>query len=293
MDHKSRAASCRVKIRRESGSVKGNSSSNIHADTVDCCLQSIIVSIYAGKISSVTHGFIPVEVDSITAWTSNPRNSEESAKVDTWVYQGSHQHFSANSQLVSDRGELLLEFQGVHCVAYEAAVPQLFRQGQRELPYWRIRWMPDLELNGLSKAVTVLSEPNIRNIVTLLCHNKPSTRILDIDGHFANELIELNAVLDVTVSESSEEVPRRKKDAVKNLASLKFVQLDFVGGILAHSPSAVYDLIITSKVSSTILVISKSLFDYSQQAFSANTYEASLSYWFHTGLYWSLDHVMV
>lgn len=293
MDHKSRAASCQAKVRRESGFVKGDSSFNIHAGTVDCCLQSIIVSIYAGKLSRVTHGFVPIGVDSITAWTSNPRNSEESAKVDTWVYEGSSRHFSANSQLISDKGELLLELQGVHCVPYEAAVPLLFQQRQQELPYWRMRWMPDLRLNRISKALTIFSKPKIGDIVTLLCHNNASTKVLDIGGHYAPEVMENNAFIDFTVSASSDEELQSKKDALKNPMSVKVVKLEFLGGILASSPDTVYDMIIASKVILTSFEIFKSLLDYSQEASNANSYEPSLNYYFHTDFYWSLDHVVV
>jgi len=261
MDHRSRVVSCETRIRREGDLQRNDSSFTIHPGTVDCCLQSIIVAIYSGKLSKITHAFVPIGIDSMTAWTGTVGQNEESGRINTWVYGGSDRHYFANSQLMSDEGKLLLELQGVHCVAYEAAVPQLIQENQQKLPYWQMRWMPDLRLNKISRALKVYTKPSVSDIVVLLCHNNSSTRVLDIGGRFAPELMKNNASIDLTVSASSDEVLRSKKDALKKSTYVKFVKLDFTRDVLEASPGADYDLIIASEVLASSLTTAISLLD--------------------------------
>lgn len=167
---------------------------------------------------------------------------------------------------MSDEGKLLLELQGVHCVVYEAAVPQLIQENQQKLSYWQMRWMPDLGLNKISRALKVYTKPSVSAIVILLCHKNSSTRVLNIGGRFAPELMKNNASIDLTVSASSDEVLRSKKDALKKSTYVKFVKLDFTRDMLEASPSADYDLIIASKVLASSLTTAISLFDDSRLA---------------------------
>lgn len=185
MDQKLRAASCETRVRLDSGIMRGESSYPIHPGTIDCCLQSIIVSIYAGRLSTVTHGFVPVHIDSITLWTTDICDLEDS-NINTWVYDGSNRHHSANSQLISD-GRLLLDLQGVHCIAYEAAVPQSIQQVPEKLPFWRTRWTPDLGLTLTSRALTECSGLSAMDLITLLRDNDVSTRVIDIGGALTSE----------------------------------------------------------------------------------------------------------
>ncbi|KAL8716996.1 MAG: hypothetical protein Q9225_005722 [Loekoesia sp. 1 TL-2023] len=245
-DHKLRAASCEAKVGLESGLISGESSYTIHPGTVDCCLQSIIVSIYAGKLSGITHGFVPIGIDSITFWTTAIRDQEPS-KINTWVYDGSKRHYSANSQLVSTDGRLILDLQGVHCVAYEAAVPPMIQRSQQKLPYWRVQWLPDLGLTPVSEALTVFPELNITDVVALLRHNIVSTRILDIGGEFTSDLINSNAFLDITVSVPTEELLQSKKDSLKDHSFVKILKLDIASKEHDSSLDTVYDLIIASE----------------------------------------------
>lgn len=248
MDHKLRAASCIARIRLESGLMQGESSHTIHPGTVDCCLQSIIVSIYAGKLSSVTHGFVPIGIDSITLWTTAIQDQEKSSKINTRVYDGNDRHFSANSQLISSEGRLLLDLQGVHCVAYEAAVPQTIQKSQPKIPYWRLRWMPDIGLTPISDALTVFAESNVMDVVTLLYHNDVSTKILDLDGKLAPELIKSNVQVDITISVPSEELLQNKKDAFEDHHFVKVVEFDIASEETESSFDTVYDLIVVPEV---------------------------------------------
>ncbi|KAL8934982.1 MAG: hypothetical protein Q9216_005641, partial [Gyalolechia sp. 2 TL-2023] len=248
MDHKLRAASCAARIRVESGLMQGESSYNIHPGTVDCCLQSIIVSIYAGKLSSVTHGFVPIGIDSITLWTTPIKDQEESSKINTRVYDGNNRHFSADSQLISSEGKMILDLQGVHCVAYEAAVPQKMQKSQPKFPYSRLRWMPDLGLTPISRALMALAESSVMDVLTLLRHNNVSTKILDIDGGLAPELIKRNVQVKITVSVSSDELLQNKQAAFEDHPFVQLVELDITNEQFESFFDTVYDLIAVPEV---------------------------------------------
>lgn len=228
--------------------MSGESSYIIHPGSVDCCLQSIIVSIYTGKLSSLTHGFVPIGFDSVTIWTNVIHDNKESSKINTWVYDGSGRYYSASSQLRSNDGRLALDLQGVHCVAYEAAVPQSIQESQQDLPYWRMQWMPDLGLIPLSEALKTFTGFDIVDVVTLLCHNNASTRILDVGGNVTADIVKSRTMVEITASVPVEELLQSKKDALERHDCVKVVKLDISNEELDSSFDAPYDLIVASEV---------------------------------------------
>lgn len=253
MDHKLHAVNCNARVKLESGLMQGESSYTVHPGTVDACLQSIIVSIYGGKLSSVTHGFVPIGIDSITVWTDTIRSHEELSRINTRVYDGNNRHYSANSQMISEEGKLILDLQGVHCVAYEAAVPQSNLANQPAIPYWRLQWMPDLELTPISNTRAVFARFDVLDFVTTLCHNNVSTKILDIDGELAPVLTKNNLQVDITITVPSEKLLQDKKEAFKDYPFVKVVELDAVSELHESSFDATYDLLAVPEVKNTKL----------------------------------------
>ena len=248
-DHRLPVVSCEASMRQETSSTKDHSSFPVHPGSIDCCLQSIIVSIYAGKIGSVTHAFVPISVDSITVWSSGLPTKGKIAKVNTRVYKSRDRHHSAHSQLISEDGKVLVDFRGVHCVAYEAAVPQSSRRAQEsQLPYWRARWMPDLTLTPVSKALKVFRKPSVGDILALICHKWASASILDLGGRYAVELAKNDASVDIAVAAGSDQALQSKKDLFEDLMFVKFLKLDFTEDGFRPTPDQSYDVIISSEV---------------------------------------------
>lgn len=248
MDHKTRAASCEATIKRECGLSKGESSYVAHPGTVDSCLQSIIISIYAGKLNGVKHGFVPIHVDSVTVWTAGSGDYEAPAHINTWVSEGSSRLFLAHSQMISGKGRLVLDLRGVRCVAYEAAVPQFIQGSQQKLPYWHLRWLPDLGSNPLPSAIATIARPSVCSIVNLLCHNSAATKILDIDGESTSMLLKNNSSIDISVSVPSEELFLSKKNDRRDNMPASVLVFDFSQDTPPSAPNTIYDLIVAPRV---------------------------------------------
>ena len=255
MDHTSGVVKCEAYIRQIEIDGESKPGFNVHPGTVDACLQSIIASIYKGKLGSVANGFVPINIKTVTVYAATDSIDEAPAMIDTWVEEGRDRHYSANSQMTRPDGRLLLDFQGVHCVAYEAVVPQLLQGSQRELPYWQVRWLPSLELNAIPEALQAFPNPGIRDVVALLCHGNASTRVLDIDGMFTHDIVKDNPWIDITVSEyCSDQGSRFNEKHLTDLDSVKIIKLESLKSESTSSLVAVYDMIISSEVLAPQLV---------------------------------------
>ncbi|KAL8979778.1 MAG: hypothetical protein Q9205_004974 [Flavoplaca limonia] len=215
-DYKRRVASCETMLSPGPEPTLKGSASSIHPGIVDCCLQSIIVSIYAGQLSKVVHGFVPVRIDSVDLWTTNIPENGESAVVKTDVYDGEDRRFIANSQMASKHQQLIIDFQGVHCVAYEAAVPQLIQQSYQKLTYWQSRWLPDLRMSSMCTALEIFEDPKAMDVVSLLCHNNASMKLLDIDGTFTSDMTGGNNFVNITVCVPTEELYHTMQKSLKD-----------------------------------------------------------------------------
>lgn len=55
-------------VKSISGIIEGESRYAIHPASIDSCLQLIIVSIYAGRITDMTCGAVPIQVDEVSIW---------------------------------------------------------------------------------------------------------------------------------------------------------------------------------------------------------------------------------
>ena len=228
----------------------------IHPSSVDCCLQAIIVSIYAGKLNGVTCGIVPTHIDSVTFWIPKVADNEtQSGVVNAWTYEGSNRHFLANSQLLSHDGKLLLDLRGVHCVAYEAAVPQSFQgsQEQKQQPYWQVEWKPDVSLVQSPQLPDAIFRSSVCDIIHMLRHKMGSVKILDMGDLSLFEGMDEDTSLEVTVCATSNNDLRNKQDNLKHCRALKFDKLDLDNGTRPVS-SEVYDLIISPEVLAKIML---------------------------------------
>ncbi|KAL8881788.1 MAG: hypothetical protein Q9198_001080 [Flavoplaca austrocitrina] len=246
-DYKRRVASCETMLSPGPEPTLKGSASSIHPGIVDCCLQSIIVSIYAGQLSKVVHGFVPVRIDSVDLWTTNIPKNSESAVVKTDVYDGEDRRFIANSQMASKHQQLIIDFQGVHCVAYEAAVPQLIQQSYQKLTYWQSRWLPDLRMSSMCTALEIFEDPKAMDVVWLLCHNNASMKLLDIDGTFTSDMTGGNNFVNITVCVPTEELYHTMQKSLKDRDFVKFVHLDIASERLPNSFDILYDVIVIAE----------------------------------------------
>ncbi|KAL9009887.1 MAG: hypothetical protein Q9173_005125 [Seirophora scorigena] len=230
MNQNLRAASCETRIRLDSGIMRGESSYPIHPGTMDCCLQSIIPSLDI-------------------CWEAKHCY----ARINTWVYDGSNRHHSANSQLICE-GRLLLDLQGVHCVAYEAAVPQAIEQVPEKLPYWRTRWILDLGLTLTSRALTERSGFSAMDVIMLLRDNDVSTRVIDIGGALTSETTDdddasIGVDVDADVLVPAVNGPlHNRQETLGERVSVNAIRYDIGIEESEASSDTMYDVIVASMV---------------------------------------------
>ena len=244
-DQNSNAVVSETRVQQVDGSGEKEPHFHIHPGTVDACLQSIIASIYAGKLGRVTHGFVPVHIDSMSAYTAKDHGDQKSTTVNTWVESGEDRHYAANSQMTWSNGRLLLDFEGVHCVAYEAVALPLLKENQPGTPYWQTRWLPSLDLNTTTEALQALETPNVTDIIGLLCHDNISTKVLDVGGGYVKQIIEKYPWIDVTVIESYDEQPTLDDAGTTTIADKrKSINLRSLKDTITAPSDVEFDLII-------------------------------------------------
>ncbi|KAL8917449.1 MAG: hypothetical protein Q9208_007943 [Pyrenodesmia sp. 3 TL-2023] len=106
----------------------------------------------------------------------------------------------------------------------------------------------ELHLSSHASALTLSTKPDVMDVVALLCHKKAATRILDIGGSLASELMKTNASVDITVSVSAEEPLHNMEAAFEEHPSIKIVELDTASERPGSSSDTVYDLVIAFEV---------------------------------------------
>lgn len=149
-------------VKKTSDLIEGKSRYVLHPSTIDSCLQLTIVSIYAGKMEDMTCGSVPVQVDEVSLWyvfidtlTSSrtytrhtnklrfrpPTKAQlENPKANAypWTEERGVRLTINETQLVGSDGQLLLSLEGMRCVAYEAAVPQIRGTVLKEQPFMKM-----------------------------------------------------------------------------------------------------------------------------------------------------------
>lgn len=181
-NNKYHAAAADVTITAEIGNINGESRYILHPATVDACLQLIIISIHAGRHREMPWGVVPTAIEEVSLFFSANKNGTQGSAV-AWTDELDGRHFNTNVKLVDSEGKLILDVNSLHCVAYEAAIPQNASKEILREPYAAIAWKPDIStltsLQAIHAYPDIQSESEtITKIVELVDHKQSLTDVL-------------------------------------------------------------------------------------------------------------------
>lgn len=127
-----------VPIRRESGTMKGESPYALHPSSIDNCLQVALMSIYSGMVNNVNTGYVPVKIKEVTIHV--PKTETAVGKAFARTTLKGVRSAMCSVQLVAD-GHVLLDIDDMRAIAYDNAVPPK-SQATIENPFWHSCWVP-------------------------------------------------------------------------------------------------------------------------------------------------------
>lgn len=202
-DGKSFAAASETTLKQESGIMVGESRHVLHPSTVDSCLQLMIVSVYAGRISNMRCGAVPIQVDEIAIWPPTAEQlASKKASAFSWADQRGIRSFVSGSELVTQDGEVLMDIKDMRCVAYEAAVPPRLLNATETEPYMCMAWKQDFDLLATIRSY---GDMDISTLVNLLAHKKANAKVLLLGSENTEKILADSPLLQFTIAETSEE----------------------------------------------------------------------------------------
>ncbi|TRX95680.1 hypothetical protein FHL15_003234 [Xylaria flabelliformis] len=123
--------------------IGGESIYAIHPAAIDACLQLALISLHSGQVESVKSAFIPVFLDNISLWVSNPPEKKGRA-VAAGRFEGQRSAYT-QAQLSTISGQPMLDIGELKCVAFDGTRgSKIFPQLARE-PYWKTVSMIDID----------------------------------------------------------------------------------------------------------------------------------------------------
>ena len=151
-------------VSTESGLMTGESRYILHPSTIDACLQLIIISINAGRHKEMPWGVVPIEMEEVSLWLPASGAGSKGQAV-AWTDELDGRYFNTHTKLFTEAGNLVLDVNGLRCVAYEAAVPQGAKAEVKPEPYSQVSWQPEVSdkassMNGVKhqrKEVVIFS----------------------------------------------------------------------------------------------------------------------------------------
>ncbi|KAI0190622.1 putative polyketide synthase [Xylaria flabelliformis] len=123
--------------------IGGESIYALHPAAIDACLQLALISLHSGQVESVKSAFVPVFLDNISLWVSNPSEKRGRA-VATGRFEGQRSAYT-QAQLFTISGRPLLDIGELKCVVFDGTRgSKVFPQLARE-PYWKTVSMVDID----------------------------------------------------------------------------------------------------------------------------------------------------
>ena len=194
-------ASASIALRLDSGLMEGESRYILHPGCLDSCLQVIIPSVYAGRLSDVTCGMVFTEVEELTIWV--PEESQLAggfARAHGEISSFEGRSFVSNVTLVAHDKRLLIDAVNVRCNTYEAAIPQHDQIHPKRQPYMQMEWKADIAYPAYISASNQISRLQLENVVELFAHKKPGLKILDVDAIMSSKILENDGIFRLTVA---------------------------------------------------------------------------------------------
>ena len=228
------AAACTTALRKESGIIQEESRHVIHPGIVDSCLQLIIVSIYAGKLSHMTCGAVPIQVDEVAIWCpSDKQLQDKDATAFSWTDQRGLRSFVSGSELVASDGELLMSVSDMRCTAYEAAVPQRSEAAIKSQPYNEMVWKYDIDS---LKANAETNDLSVASIVDVALHKNSALKIIEIGSTHTRAVLTMSQPIGYISTESTDELVTKLEAIVVQSKDARAQKLDI------HQPPEGQDL---------------------------------------------------
>lgn len=150
----------------------------IHPANIDSCLQASLVAIHKGRLNDVTYGTAFTHFDEISIWPPAPAQlNNGNARVASWMSQRGTRTFDCNAQLLGPDGDLLADFQGFRCVAYEGARISDTDEFQKDL-YMRSHWELDLDEIHHVNGASAMNQLRLTRLLDIFAHKLPEFRAL-------------------------------------------------------------------------------------------------------------------
>jgi len=159
-----------VVLSQSSGIMVGESRYMIHPSTIDAVLQLVIVSVHAGKHKEMQWGIVPTHIGQFSlAFPEGEGEAESTGHAVGWMENSDGRHFYTHACLNDSTGKLVMDIDGLACVAYEAVLPPEVQAPSDPEPFSIMTWKPDIETLPSDSPVSLES---ITDLVELICHKK-------------------------------------------------------------------------------------------------------------------------
>jgi len=185
-------------IKTNSGLMDGESNYFLHPASIDIPIQLIMVAIYAGKLNDVTCGMTVSTSREISIWIPTEEQLHNGvAKAHAWTTNQGQRVFLANSQLVADDGQLLVDIVDMRCTSYEAAVPANALVEVEQHPYTKMEWKEDIRHFQFPEASSD-SKISTTYFLDLLVHKNAALRVLNFNSLIFNSILEQYPGVNIT-----------------------------------------------------------------------------------------------
>ena len=245
-DGKHYVAASETSLKQDCGIMIGESRHVLHPSTVDSCLQLIIVSIYAGKISDMKCGAVPIQVDEIAIWPPTAKQlASNKASAYSWTDQRGIRSFVSGSELISQEGDVLMDIKNMRCVAYEAAAPPPLPDATKTQPYMGMVWKKDVDLLALTHSH---GDMDVSTLVNLVAHKNLKAKVLMLGSKNTEQILAKSPLLHCTIAETSDEAFAISQHLASRYKNSRIHRMD-VPVLLEDLIAAeeVYDMVIVSE----------------------------------------------
>lgn len=157
----------------------------LHPNTIDACLQVIIVAVNAGKHKEMQWGIVPTHIGEISL-TFPEAEAESTGHAVAWTDKIEGRRFYTHAYLTDSTGKLIMDINGLECTAYEAVSPQQLTVHHEPEPFSIMTWKPDVETILPN---TALKLGSLTGLVELVSHKQPIGSVL-ISGSPAPSVVE-------------------------------------------------------------------------------------------------------
>ncbi|KAI1387727.1 KR domain-containing protein [Hypoxylon trugodes] len=190
-------ASCSTRIKQHVDESLGESRYPMHPASLDSVLQLCIVAIHAGRANVMDYGAIPIQLEEVTIWPPTEAQIADSRATGyAWCDRRGIRNFNTGVQMTAHDGELVAEVRSLHCVSYEAALPQKAPSVLNEAPFGEMSWEVDFDQLKTSLDVKEMTSSEWANLALF---KYPTRKILHLGSRDALKILQKNPRASCTV----------------------------------------------------------------------------------------------